>query len=241
LLAICWAAARGCGPDHPDGFAHAPGARKRARQVRRRPRSVLEPGRAEPIPPPVLIMIVTGMAPRRRNELGLNASGVRRPRRLQRGVAVERGARREAYRRSVSVGPGRGGVDRRVRHLLGPRPRRHPGLGSPMGNGARPSRMRSPPRPRRDRARVGTRSVRDSERAARLTPSPAIGHLRDADHDDAVPGARRGRASGREGHDDRTDISCRPHNRQQPAAAGIAPKTLTWCCIAAGVGACPRP
>ena len=55
---------------HPDGFAHAPGARKRARRVRRRPRSVLERGRAEPIPPPVLIMIVTGMAPRRRDELG---------------------------------------------------------------------------------------------------------------------------------------------------------------------------
>jgi hypothetical protein len=180
-------------------------------------------------------MIVTGMAPRRGDELGLNASGVRGGRRLQRGVAVERGARREAYRRSVSVGPGRGGVDRRVRHLLGPRPRRHPGLGSPMGNGARPSRMRSPPRARRDRARVGARSVRDSERAARLTPSPAIGHLSDADHDNAVPGARRGRASGREGHDDRTDISCRPHsNRQQPMITiGINPHQSSLTVVAA--------
>ena len=170
LLAIYWAAAGGCGQTTLTDL--------RTRPVPANGHDGCDDDRAVSSSrvglnrsrPPVLIMIVTGMAPRRRDELGLNASGVRPPRRLQRGVAVERGARREAYRRSVSVGPGRGGVDRRVRHLARPRPRRHRGPGSPMGNGAHPSRMRSPPRPRRDRARVGARPVRDSGRAARLTP-----------------------------------------------------------------------
>src|SRR3954451_9986363 len=49
--------------------------------------------------------------PRSRDESGPVISGVSGPRRLQRAMAVERGGRREAYRRSVSVGPGRGAVD----------------------------------------------------------------------------------------------------------------------------------
>jgi len=102
-------------------------------------------------------------------ELGPNVSGVRGPRRLQPGVTVDRGGRREADRRSVPVGPGRGAMDRRVRQLLGPCPPRQQGAGSPMGDRARPARMRSSPGPRRDRAGVGPRPVRYTRQAAGLT------------------------------------------------------------------------
>jgi len=141
---------------------------------------------------------VIGIGPRRQDELGADVSGVRGLRRLQTGVAVERGGRREAYRRSVPVGPGRGAVDRRVRHLLGPRRGRHRGPGSPMGNCARPAPMRPPPGPRRDRAGLGARPIRDSGRAARLT-RPATSARPHGGHR-PEPGRRRtGGAGGRDG------------------------------------------
>ena len=113
-------------------------------------------------------MAATDIVPRRHNALGPIISSVRGPRRLQPGVTVQWGGRREANRRSLSVGSGRGAVDRRVRYLLGQCPRRQRGPGSPMGGGARPARVRSPPGPRRDRAGMGARPVRDRGRDARL-------------------------------------------------------------------------
>jgi hypothetical protein len=61
--------------------------------------------------------------------------------------------------------------------------------------------MRSPPRPRRDRARVGARPVRDSERAARLTPPPYIS---------VTPRRGAGRRHGRNPSGWRTGRSRRP-------------------------------
>ena len=181
-------------------------------------------------------------APRRRGEVGPNVSGLRGPPRLQRSVADERGGRCEACRRPVPIGPGRGGVDRRVRRLLGPRPRRHRGVGSPVGNRARPSRMRSPPRPRRDRARVGSRPVRGSGRAARLTP-PRPARLTPPPVDQRGPTARpRRRPPGAIGPDQELTVrrpavhpggrrpggdrirgpacAASPHQRVGPATAG---------------------